>query len=148
MLYFGDPELVRSVLPVIRNILGFFDRNVVRKGPCAGLVGKTGGENEKGELWSFIDWAQEWMETTGMPPAGEFGPITMESLLYILGLQKAAELEEYAGDAALASKDREAAARVQKAVRKCCMDADGFITDGPVNAAFGAEESAAEMSAE
>ena len=134
MMYFGDPELVKSVLPVIRNILGFYDRNVARDGVWSGLVGKTGGENEKGELWSFIDWAHEWMETTGMPPAGLYGPITMESLLYVLGLQKAAELEEYAGDATLAARDREEAALVQKAVRKLCMDADGFITDGPVNA--------------
>ena len=147
MMYFGDPELVKSVLPVIRNILGFYGRNVAKEGPWAGLVGKTGGENEKGELWSFIDWAQEWMETTGMPPAGLYGPITMESLLYVLGLQKAAELEEYAGDAAQAAQDREEAARVQEAVRKLCMDEDGFITDGPVAAAFGADESVADASA-
>ena len=60
------------------------------------------------------------METTGMPPAGLYGPITMESLQYVLGLQKAAELEEYAGDAALAALDREEAVRVQEAVRKHC----------------------------
>lgn len=147
MMYFGDPELVKSVLPVIRNILGFYGRNVVRDGAWSGLVGKTGGENEKGELWSFIDWAHEWMKTTGMPPAGLYGPITMESLLYVLGLQKAAELEEYAGDAALAARDREEAARVQEAVRKLCMDENGFITDGPVAAAFGADESVADASA-
>jgi hypothetical protein len=72
------------------------------------------------------------MDTTGMPPAGLHGPITMESLLYIMGLQKAAELEEYAGDASLGENDRRMAALVQKAVRTYCMDADGFITDGPV----------------
>ena len=147
MMYFGDPELVKSVLPVIRNILGFYGRNVAKEGPWAGLVGKTGGENEKGELWSFIDWAHEWMETTGMPPAGLHGPITMESLLYVLGLQKAAELEEYAGDEAYAVRDREEAVRVQEAVRKLCMDEDGFITDGPAAAAFGEDESVADASA-
>ena len=30
-----------------------------------------------------------------MPLAGLYGPITMESLQYVLGLQKAAELENY-----------------------------------------------------
>ena len=34
-------------------------------------------------FWSFIDWAQEWNPTSGMPPAGLKGPITMESLLYL-----------------------------------------------------------------
>ncbi len=132
MMYFGDPEVVREALPVIRKILQYFDRNTIKKGALAGLVKKTGGVNGEGELWSFIDWAQEWMDTTGMPPAGLHGPITMESLLYIMGLQKAAELEEYAGDASLGENDRRMAALVQKAVRTFCMDVDGFITDGPV----------------
>jgi hypothetical protein len=93
MMYFGDADLVKSVLPAVRRILDFFGDRVIREGSCQGLVGKTGGVNEKGALWSFIDWAQEWMETTGMPRAGLHGPITMESLLYILGLQKAAGIE-------------------------------------------------------
>ncbi len=134
MMYFGDAELVQSVLPVIRRILDFFEERVIREGSMQGLVGKTGGVNEKGELWSFIDWAQEWMETTGMPRAGLHGPITMESLLYILGLQKAAELEEYAGDAEQAEADRARAERVRRAVRDICMDEEGVLTDGPADA--------------
>ena len=133
MMYFGDAELVKSVLPVVRRILDFFEERVIREGSFQGLVGKTGGVNEKGVLWSFIDWAQEWMETTGMPRAGLHGPITMESLLYILGLQKAAELEEYAGDAVRAARDRERAEQVQRAVRSICMDREGLLTDGPAD---------------
>jgi hypothetical protein len=141
MMYFGDREVVREALPVIRRILQYFDRNTIREGALAGLVKKTGGVNGEGELWSFIDWAQEWMDTTGMPPAGLQGPITMESLLYVMGLQKAAELEEYAGDASLGEDDRRMAALVQKAVRTYCMDADGFITDGPIFTEDGCIES-------
>ena len=132
MMYFGRPEVVREALPVIRRILKYFEENTIKSGPCAGLVDKTGGVNEQGELWSFIDWAQEWMDTTGMPRAGLIGPITMESLLYILGLQKAAELEEYAGEAELAVQDRMLAGKVQYAVRNFCMDEEGFLTDGPL----------------
>ena len=131
MMYFGRPEVVREALPVIRKILQYFDQNTVKSGPFAGLVDKTGGINEQGELWSFIDWAQEWMDTTGMPPAGLHGPITMESLLYIMGLQKAAQLEEYAGEKDLAEHDRALAQKVQDAVRRLCMDEEGFLTDGP-----------------
>ena len=132
MMYFGDWELVQDVLPVIRRVLMYFARNVNKKGPFAGLVGRTGGVNGQGELWSFIDWAQEWMDTTGMPPAGLVGPLTMESLLFVLGLQKAAELEDYAGDSEIAEIYRSQAAAVQRAVRNLCMDAEGFLTDGPV----------------
>lgn len=132
MMYFSDPELVSEALPVIRRILQYFDRNTVRSGPFAGLVDKTGGVNGEGERWSFIDWAQEWMDTTGMPPAGLRGPITMESLLYIMGLQKAAELENYAGEEALAARDLALAENVQRAVRRACMDEEGFLTDGPL----------------
>ena len=148
MMYFGDREVVREALPVIRRILQYFDRNTIREGALAGLVKKTGGVNGEGELWSFIDWAQEWMDTTGMPPAGLQGPITMESLLYIMGLQKAAELEEYAGDASLGEDDRRMAALVQKAVRTYCMDADGFITDGPIFTEDGCIESNIESNIE
>ena len=47
--------------------------------------------NGKARFWSFIDWAVEWENTTGIPPAVLKGPVTMESLLYILGLQKCCE---------------------------------------------------------
>lgn len=132
MMYFGKPEVVRESLPVIRRILQYFGQNTVKSGPFAGLVNKTGGVNEQGELWSFIDWAQEWMDTTGMPPAGLLGPITMESLLYIMGLQKAARLEEYAGEKLLAENDLATAEQMQRAVRRLCMDEEGFLTDGPI----------------
>ncbi len=134
MMYFGDREVVREALPVIRRILQYFDRNTIREGALAGLVKKTGGVNGEGELWSFIDWAQEWMDTTGMPPAGLQGPITMESLLYIMGLQKAAQLEEYAGEKEQAERDRRLARQVQSAVRRACTDEEGFLTDGPAAA--------------
>lgn len=136
MMYFGDADLVQEVLPAIHRILHYFDDRRISSGPLKGLVGKTGGINGREELWSFIDWAQEWMPTEGMPAAGQFGPITMESLLYILGLQKAAELEEYAGDPALASKHRSDAEAVQKAVRTLCMDRKGVILDGPLQTGY------------
>ena len=47
--------------------------------------------------WSFIDGAGVW--DSGVPAAtGKgSGSVTMESLLYLYGLQKAAELAEFAG---------------------------------------------------
>ncbi len=127
MMYFGDRELVREVLPAIEKVLGYFGENVRPDG----LVGKVGGVNGQAPQWSFIDWAAPWMETTGMPPAGLFGPLTMESLLYISGLRAAADLMEYLGDAEKSSQYRKKADEVTESVRRECMNADGMLTDGP-----------------
>lgn len=95
MMYFGDQDLVKEHIPAIMRILDFFDRNLTGKG----LVGRIGGPILRTKYWSFIDWAAKWNETGGVPTAcmqGD-GSITMESLLYLLGLQKAAELADYIG---------------------------------------------------
>ena len=71
-----------------------------------------------------------------MPPAGLAGPITMESLLYLLGLQKAAELAAFTDDAETAARYLTRADAIRAAVRRHCMNTDGFITDGPHNAQY------------
>ena len=127
MMYFGDKAFLTRYLPTVTRILNFFHthRN------AAGLVDKLGGENGKAAIWSFIDWAESWMPTTGMPDAGLHGPITMESLLVLLGLQKAAELAEYLEKPEMASEWRNRAERLQRAIRACCLDDSGMLTDGP-----------------
>lgn len=80
MMYFGDRELVSGHLPVIHRILDFFDCHLAPEG----YVESVGGLNRKGQFWFFIDWAVEWNDTDGMPPAGLQGPLTMESLFISL----------------------------------------------------------------
>ena len=127
MMYFGDKAFLARYLPTVTRILDFFHthRN------AAGLVDKIGGENGKAPIWSFIDWAERWMPTTGMPDAGLHGPIAMESLLVLLGLQKAAELADYLERPELASEWRGRAEKLQRAIRACCLDGSGMLTDGP-----------------
>ena len=127
MMYFGDKALVRRYMPAVDRILAYFDRHLTPDG----LVEKVGGVNLEARYWSFIDWAVEWNPTTGMPPAGLKGPITMESLLYVYGLQHAAHLAEYIGRMDTASEYRERAMQVQKAIRRLCRQSDGLLTDGP-----------------
>lgn len=126
MMYFGDKAFLRAYLPTLDRILGFFDGHLRPDG----LVDKVGGVNGQAPFWSFIDWADAWLPTEGMPSAGLQGPITMESLLYVLGLQKAAELCEWLG-AEHAEGYRQRAHAVQTAIRAACMDENGMITDGP-----------------
>lgn len=127
MMYFGDRKLVEKYMPTVERILQFFEEHLTEKG----YVGKTGGLIMEEAFWSFIDWAEEWNPTSGMPPAGLKGSITMESLLYIYGLQHAAKLAEYLGRKEEAVQFTERAQKVQAAVQKYCTGADGMIQDGP-----------------
>ena len=126
MMYFGDRELVKRYLPAADRILQFFASH---RTP-GGLVDKVGGVNGLAPYWSFIDWAEEWMPTQGMPAAGLRGPLTMESLLLLLGLRAAAELADFAEDDR-ASGYRQQAEALSAAIRKHCMREDGMLTDGP-----------------
>lgn len=127
MMYFGDRKLVEKYMPTVERILQFFEERLSSKG----YVGKTGGLIMEEAFWSFIDWAEEWNPTSGMPPDGLKGPITMESLLYIYGLQHAAKLAEYLGRKDEAAQFTERAVKVQNAVRTYCIGADGMVQDGP-----------------
>ena len=126
MMYFGDKTLVQRYLPTVGRILDFFETHLT----ADSLVDKIGGVNGKAPFWSFIDWALDWLPTEGMPTAGLNGPITMESLLYLLGLQKAAELCDWVDDER-AEPYRERAEKLKGAIRAACMAADGMLTDGP-----------------
>ena len=127
MMWFGDRAFCMRYLPYVDAILGYFDRNL----RADGLVGSLGGVNMGGRYWSFIDWSPAWQDTSGMPPAGTVGPLTCESLLYVLGLERAADLAAWVGRADTAREYRERAARVQEALRARCRDAEGFFVDGP-----------------
>ncbi|MCD7955715.1 MAG: hypothetical protein LUG93_08195 [Lachnospiraceae bacterium] len=127
MMYFGDYGLVKDHLPAIDGILRFFENHL----DARGLVGKIGSDmmDQSTPYWSFIDWAPQW--SWGVPSAGSRGPITMESLLYIMGLQAAAALNEYCGREGTAGEYRTRASLIQQAVRNYCTDEDGLILDGP-----------------
>ena len=125
-MYFGDKKLVKSHIPYIENVLNYFRENLTDQG-YVGQVGTVIGNR----FWSFIDWAEEWNPTSGMPPAGLKGPITMESLLYIYGLQRAAKLLDFIGRKEDAAAYIQQAEAVQNSIRKYCTGANGMIQDGP-----------------
>lgn len=130
MMYFGDKNLISKCMPSIRRVLAFFDGHREE----SGLVSKIGGLNRIDRYWSFIDWADDWLPTTGMPRCGLNGPNSLESLLYIMGLNAAAELAEYIGEHELAEEWQQDSAAMKKAVRNTCLNENGLITDGPASA--------------
>lgn len=130
MMYFGDRELVKQHLPTIDGILAFFDGHLNE----LGLVGRVGGKLMRHRYWSFIDWTQGW--DTGVPGASDrgCGSITMESLLYLYGLQHAVELAEFIGRPGLAGEYRGRAEALRTAVRKNCLGTykgQRMLQDGP-----------------
>ncbi len=127
MMFFGDKKLVRNHLPTIDRILNFFDANLEEKG----YVKKIGGLNQQHKYWSFVDWVPQWWDTTGIPPAILKGPITMESLLYIMGLEHAAKLSEYVKRYDTAKEYRERAEQVRIAIQNTCIGDNNMVMDGP-----------------
>ncbi|MCM1086735.1 MAG: hypothetical protein NC419_01175 [Muribaculaceae bacterium] len=127
MMYVGDKKFLRKHLGCMDNVLNFFEENLEERG----LVGSIGGMLTERGYWSFIDWALPWGETTGMPPAGRKGPITMESFLYIYGLLHAADILAYMGRGDTAQEYRRRARQVKEAVNQYCVDSEGRYMDGP-----------------
>lgn len=127
MMYYGDDKLVKTHMDSINRVLNYFDNNLNDNG----LVGKLGAPLfiEKDKYWSFIDWCPEWV--MGVPNAYRSGSITMESLLYIMGLEYASELAKYVGKNELSNEYSERANAVRKAVRKYCIGKNNLIQDGP-----------------
>lgn len=125
MIYFGDKELVRYHMPAVEQVLAFFERNRTKEG----YVGTVGGLFRQAKFWSFIDWAPQWK--VGVPNAAEAGPLTMESLLYLIGLEKAAGLARFLGREEQAREYMEIRSRVEESVKAFCVDENGWIMDGP-----------------
>lgn len=127
MMYFGDRTLAAEHMPAIDQILHYFERHLTKEG----YVEKVGGINMEARFWSFIDWAREWNDTSGMPPAGLKGPLTMETLLYIYGLQHAAEIADFLGRREEAGLYRKRAKKAQESIRRYCTGENGMLQDGP-----------------
>lgn len=127
MMYFGEKEFLEEHMPVVEGILNYFHRHRSEKG----YVDKIGGLNGKSRFWSFIDWTPEWDKTSGVPEAILSGAITMESLLYIMGLQHAEKITRYLHRNGQAELYKSRAEEMKTAVRKYCTGKNEMIQDGP-----------------
>ena len=80
-------------------------------------------------------------EMTGyleMGISGGRGSLTIESLLYIMGLQYASAIAGYLGRKDMAAEYAHRAKQVQEAVNRYCRDDNGFYQDGPGIAEYSA----------
>jgi alpha-L-rhamnosidase len=124
----NDPEFIKSFLPGIENVLGWFTRRI-DKG--TGLLGKV-------EYWNFVDWATEWAWNNesgigGVPPGGmNDGNSSILSMQFAYALQKAAELFTYFGQSEKAEYYSEIARKLTKDVYdKCWDESRGYLADTP-----------------
>lgn len=127
MMYFGDSELIQRNILAVDGILDYFLRHRNEEG----LVRKIGDLNRPDRYWSFVDWTPEWKDTNGVPSAALNGPITMESLLCIMGLQYAVKLNQYIGRTQIAEVYEKQADKMKSAVNRHCRGESGMLKDGP-----------------
>ncbi len=99
----AEPEWFNVKMTALRAMLEQFKPYETADGLLSNLPG-----------WPFMDWVAGWFE--GNPPGALGGESCMINLLYVLALQKAAELEDFAGEPLLAKRHRENAKRTEKTI--------------------------------
>ncbi len=98
MMWRGDEEFTRGLLPGIRAVMDYF-RGLVRED---GLLSAPNG-------WNFVDWVDKPKWITGVPFDGDFGTCAPINLQAVLALQAKAGIERYVGDVELAERDERTA---------------------------------------
>jgi len=128
-----DPEFIKSFLPGIENVLGWFTKRVDQK---TGLLGKV-------EYWNFVDWNVEWpwneeIGMGGVPSGGlNDGNSSILSMQFAYACHKAAELFRYFGQTEKADKYTMISEQLTKAVYEKCWDVSrGYLSDTPLKKEF------------
>lgn len=120
----NDPAFVRARVIGLRSMLEHFEPYLNRDGLLENLPG-----------WPFMDWVPQW--PTGNAPDGVNGISALNNLLYVMALQKSAEVEEGLGEPLLAQRLRAKAARTADAVKARFWDAKrGLIADNLAHTEF------------
>jgi hypothetical protein len=128
-----DPEFIKSFLPGIENVLGWFSDRI---DPKTGMLGAV-------EYWNFVDWAIEWPWTNegrigGVPAGGmKDGNSSILSMQFAYAARNAAELFRFYGRKSEADKYDKIARQITKAVyEKCWDESRGYLADTPLKKEF------------
>jgi len=128
-----DPQFIKTFLPGIENVLGWFSDRI---DPKTGMLGVV-------EYWNFVDWATDWPWTNeerigGVPSGGlKDGNSSILSLQFAYAAQRAAELFRFFGRSSEADKYDKLARRITKAVyEKCWDESRGYLADTPLKKEF------------
>jgi hypothetical protein len=117
--YHGDTAFLRPYLPGMRDVLGWFDRQM----SPSGLLGRM-------EWWNFVDWNPQFKN--GVPPEEADGQSSILTLQFAAALRNAADLESAFGNKFLAQQDRAQAEKIAHSVYQKCWDSSrGLLADTP-----------------
>lgn len=120
----GDMDFVESLLPGVRAVLDAYRANLDENGLLHSLDG-----------WNFTDWVNGW--TSGSPPEADWGVSGILNFQLALVADLAAELENWAGEEELATRNRRLADQVRTAAEKAFWSADhGMYADDPAHQHF------------
>jgi alpha-L-rhamnosidase len=128
-----DPEFIKTFLPGIENVLGWFTKRIDKE---TGMLGKV-------EYWNFVDWALEWAWNNergiGGVPAGGMndGNSSILSMQLAYAAERTAELFRYYKQPEKADKYSAIAKQLTKAVYQNCWDeSHGYLADTPSKKEF------------
>ncbi|MCY7360353.1 MAG: alpha-L-rhamnosidase, partial [Rudanella sp.] len=123
-----DEAFVKSLLPGMASVMRWHEQRLA-----------TNNLNGPLEWWNFVDWAWPWSEEArigGVPPGVRDGSSTL-SLQQVYTYLRAAEVFAHFGQNDVAENYRGMAARIKKAVRETCWDANrGLMADTPAKKSF------------
>lgn len=127
-LYFQDDFIIKRYSATIDAILNWFDRHLDEHNLVSSIPK---------QYWQFVDWVPEWRAGRGVPVAAQYGPLTVYSLMYVVGLQKAAALQKIIGRRGMAEEYEIRAEKILNAVKTHCWSKEHqLFTDGPQLALF------------
>ena len=118
-----DDAFIKALLPGMASVLRWHEQRLAANNLNGPL-----------EWWNFVDWAWPWSEEAhigGVPPGVRGGSSTL-SLQQAYTYLRAAEVFAHYGQNDVADGYRGLAARIKKAVRETCWDANrGLMADTP-----------------
>ena len=119
-MYVDDPAFVRSMLPGVHAVLGFYANYQKPKGSLAHMP-----------WWNFVDWVKQW--PNGEPPADPDGSSAAAlDLQLLLAYQWAADLEKAFGSQAIADEYNRSAQSLKTTILEADWDAlRGMFADQP-----------------
>jgi alpha-L-rhamnosidase len=119
MLFYDDPEFIKSKITVMRMILDYFARHE-----------RANGTVSKLDYHQFVDWSFK----AGEPPFDENGYSAIADLHYLMALQWASAIEHEFGESYFSKLYADKAASLSKTIRELYWDESlGLFTDTPHN---------------
>lgn len=124
--YTHDHDFVRNYLWIIDAIFQDFERMRNEDGlVCCG------------EDWNFVDWANGWEKSQGVPAMKAGEPLAIYNMMYVCALEKSANLNLLFGYTDIAADYTKRAEQLKKSVKeKCFCKECGLYADTPSHMGF------------